>query len=198
MEWHLQRIISLKRTLVLRNDFIMPEHSATERTIISAINSFCANPTLEPGPGRRSISAKAAVRRCCKAWQRVFDRELKKALEQARMEEELDCDEDSDGDLENRYERIFAAQEASRAYRNAMPLLAGSEGVRNFVACVAHGILIGAINKEQSGPLLYAAQVALGSIQREARSMKSTIAAALTPPPSPRQAVIASESAVSN
>ncbi len=184
----------------------MPELSSMERTIINAINSYNPNPNLEPGPGRREISAKAAVRRCRKAWQRVFDIELKKAIARSREDEDYE-EEDavksflsdhvvrssrsaeksdeigSETGEDDHYERIFAAKAAGYAYRNAMPLLVGPEGIRNFVACIAHGILIGAIEKEQSGPLLYAAQVALGSIQRGTRSSKNTAVAARIPPP---------------
>jgi hypothetical protein len=45
-----------------------------------------------------------------------------------------------------------------------MPMLAGYEGIRDFVACAAHGILIGAIPPERGGQLLYAAQVALNTM----------------------------------
>jgi hypothetical protein len=49
---------------------------------------------------------------------------------------------------------------ASRAYRAAMPPLAGIDNINNFIACVAHGILIDAINTTEGSRLLYAAQVA--------------------------------------
>jgi len=67
-------------------------------------------------------------------------------------------------------ESTWAARDASVAYRNAMPLLAGYEGARDFVACVAHGILIGAIPENKAGQLLYAAQVALATIPHERKS----------------------------
>ncbi|MGO9318452.1 MAG: hypothetical protein ACLPXT_13380 [Terracidiphilus sp.] len=59
-----------------------------------------------------------------------------------------------------------ATVEAKKAYRNAMPRLFGYENICNFIACVAHGILIGAIERENSTKLLYAAQVALSSVHR--------------------------------
>jgi hypothetical protein len=57
-----------------------------------------------------------------------------------------------------------------------MPQLSGRESIRDFIACTAHGILIGAIPPQQSGQLLYAAQVALGSLQREPKPQKSETA----------------------
>jgi hypothetical protein len=62
-------------------------------------------------------------------------------------------------------DRILAAGPAGEAYCNAMPMLVGYEGVRDFLACAAHGILIGAIPQDRAGKLLYAAQVALGTFQ---------------------------------
>jgi hypothetical protein len=44
-----------------------------------------------------------------------------------------------------------------------MPSLSGFDSARDFVACVAHGLLIGAIPDEQATKLLYAAQVALST-----------------------------------
>jgi hypothetical protein len=65
----------------------------------------------------------------------------------------------------NEYE---ASKAAALAYRNAMPRLFGYENICNFIACVAQGILIGAIDRKDSTKLLYAAQVALSSVHRPA------------------------------
>ncbi len=54
-----------------------------------------------------------------------------------------------------------------------MPLLSGVDGVRDFIACTAHGILIGAIPPESSGQVLYAAQVALGFLKYQSTPLKS-------------------------
>jgi hypothetical protein len=58
--------------------------------------------------------------------------------------------------------KFGAKRQAEEAYRHAMPPLVGRSGVRDFLACMAHGILIEAIRREQAGHLLYAAQIALG------------------------------------
>jgi hypothetical protein len=108
--------------------------------------------THAPGPGQPNASK--AIKRCCSAWQRAYDIAFKdpgnKGLEEYRAED--------------------AAQ---TAYCNAMPVLAGYEGIRDFVACVAHGVLIGTISKVKSGQLLYAAQVAISTLSREPKPRKS-------------------------
>lgn len=58
-----------------------------------------------------------------------------------------------------------AAQAAAKAYRRAMPPLEGQQNISNFIACVAHGVLISAIDHRDSSKLLYAAQVALSLLR---------------------------------
>lgn len=83
-----------------------------------------------------------AVERCFRVWRTVLDSER------------------------GRGESIFSATAtASMAYRHAMPSLTGYENIRDFIACTAKGILIGAIDSKDSTKLLYAAQVALGSVR---------------------------------
>jgi len=108
------------------------------------------DPALEPEP----THARPAVRKCDAAYRRAFN---------AYMEanEGKSCSKSS------------AARAAGLAYRSAMPLLSSFEGIRDFIACTAHGILVGAIPPEQSGRVLYAAQVALATLQREPKPRKS-------------------------
>ena len=84
--------------------------------------------------------ANPAVARCCQIWQSVFRAELDR------------------GEHE-----VLAAESAGAAYCGAMPLLIGEQNISDFVACVAHGILLQAIDEKSGGKLLYAAQVALAS-----------------------------------
>ena len=107
-------------------------------------------PALEPD----LTHARPAVRKCDAAYRRAFN---------AYMEanEGKSCHNSS------------AARAAGLAYRNAMPLLSSFEGIRDFIACTAHGILVGAIPPEQSGRVLYAAQVALATLHREPKPRKS-------------------------
>jgi len=53
-----------------------------------------------------------------------------------------------------------AANDAEAAYRRVMPPLSGAENIRDFVACVAHGMILGAFTGPTGARLLYAAQVA--------------------------------------
>jgi hypothetical protein len=55
-----------------------------------------------------------------------------------------------------------ALESADKAYCLAIPLLTSNENVRDFVACVAHGMLRGSISGSAGARLLYAAQVAAG------------------------------------
>jgi hypothetical protein len=54
-----------------------------------------------------------------------------------------------------------------------MPLLSGYESIRDFIACTAHGLLIGAIDGVHGTRLLYAAQVALSSMRSQPAPEKS-------------------------
>ena len=85
------------------------------------------------------VSSIPSVARCCDAGTRAY----RTALAKER----------------NRFE---ASKVASEAYRLAMPPLVGAENIRDFIACVAHGILIGVIGGNDGARLLYAAQVAAG------------------------------------
>jgi hypothetical protein len=66
-----------------------------------------------------------------------------------------------------------AAEKAGEAYRAALPPLTSRDNCRDFIACVAHGILLGAIPESSAGKLLYAAQVALGAVSAEEKSRES-------------------------
>jgi hypothetical protein len=139
------------------------------KTVVqSALEFIPPNKTLEPGPAQHPAGPKAALRHCCVAWKRAF---------KAYME---DPNADVPGD------ELFASKDAGEAYRNAMPLLVGYNGARDFIACAAHGILIGAIPKEDSGQILYAAQVALSIAQSQSRLPK--IPASRTPKSPPKSA----------
>jgi len=133
----------------------MPQKSTAERALIQAISHVPAATTLNPGPAPAPSTPKAAIRRCCAAWQRAFNA----YVEQRGKGDGLD--------------KIFAAKDAGEAYCNAMPMLAGQDGVRDFLACVAHGILIGAIPHQKSCHLIAAARVTLAANQLERKPQKS-------------------------
>ncbi len=71
---------------------------------------------------------------------------------------------------------VFAAIDARKAYRDALPPLSGQENIRDFIACIAHGMLIGAIGGSDAARLLYAAQVAHSALRNQPASPKSATA----------------------
>ena len=108
-----------------------------------------SQPVSAPAPKLKSDPTRTkAIKRCLAAWRRAFNAYM------------VDSDPDS-------MDKVFAAHEADKAYCNAMPLLCSYESIRDFIACTAHSILIGAIPPQQSGHILYAAQVALSTLQCE-------------------------------
>jgi hypothetical protein len=124
----------------------MTEKSTPELALVEVTHPSAP----EPDPKQ----ARAAVKRCCAAWQRVFDAYMKNTKGTSTDE-------------------IFAAHAAGPAYCRAMPTLAGYESIRDFLACAAHGILINAIPEKRANQLLYAAQVALATLNCEPKSRKS-------------------------
>ncbi|MGA7342980.1 MAG: hypothetical protein WBX18_20430 [Terracidiphilus sp.] len=128
-----------------------------ERAIRKVIGDVHAQPTAElalsPASGLSfasgSPTTRAALRRCRAAWRRAYNDYMKNS----RTDNEF-----------------IAADEASKAYCGAMPLLAGLDGIRDFIACAAYGILIGAIPANRSGQILYAAQVAFSTLPRDPKS----------------------------
>jgi hypothetical protein len=119
--------------------------STSELSLVEAIPLAA----LDPNPKQ----ARAAIMRCCAAWQRAYDASL----------------EDTPRDD---FDKITAAHEADSAYCKAMPPLAGCENIRDFIACTAHGILIDAIPQKSANQLLYAAQVALAALHYEPKARK--------------------------
>jgi len=96
------------------------------------------------------VSATPAVAHCMNAWRRVYKEE------KAKRKGNLD-----------------ASLTANKAYRDAIPPLSGYENIRDFIACVAHAMLIGAILDDQGTKLLYAAQVALSTLRRQPSAPKA-------------------------
>ena len=64
---------------------------------------------------------------------------------------------------------------AGEAFRATMPSLTTRENCRDFIACVALGILLHAIAERDSGKLLYAAQVAIAAQEPKKKPQKSAI-----------------------
>jgi len=94
--------------------------------------------------------ANPAVARCCAAWNHAF--------QQARAQ--------GKGEL-------FSSMDAGQIYRQNLPALDSIEAVRDFIACVAQGMLLGAIAGADGARLLYAAQVANTSLRGNNRKQSA-------------------------
>jgi hypothetical protein len=104
---------------------------------------------LEPAAHSCPALANPAIALCTKAWEAAY---------RAQLEED-----GHEGE---------AITKAGKAYRAALPPLNCRDDCRDFIACVAHGMLLGAIPENNAGKLLYAAQVALFAVGAEERSQE--------------------------
>lgn len=95
------------------------------------------------------VSANNAVARCMGAWAGAYKAE--RAKHKSNFE---------------------ASEVAEKAYRDTMPTLSGYENIRDFIACIANAMLIGAIADNKGTKLLYAAQIALTTVRRQPTSSK--------------------------
>ena len=64
---------------------------------------------------------------------------------------------------------VSAILAGNKAFKYAMPTLVDADSIRDYIACVAQGILVGAIGDVLGTKLLYAAQVARSAINGQAR-----------------------------
>ena len=128
-------------------------------------------PDINPAPVCKRSQIGTALKRCRDAWQRAYD---------AVYAESIKGGEDEQDSIEE------AQQTASMAYCSALPVLFDQDGIRNFISCVAHGVLIRAIDEDVSGRLLYAAQVAITALPRQPRGAKP-LKKPRTPPPPPQK-----------
>ena len=113
-------------------------------------------PPTERLPIPQDLEA-TAIGRCCEAWYRAYE----KAAEQGRGE--LSC-----------------GLRANAAYRAAMPPLTCAENVPAFVACVAHGLVLGTIVDSIATRLVNAAQVVSRACKSSAPDRKTKSSRAKT------------------
>ena len=126
-------------------------------------------PDINPAPVCKRSQIGTALKRCRDAWQRAYN---------AVYAESIKGGEDEQDSIEE------AQEAASMAYCSALPVLFDQDGIRNFISCVAHGVLIRAIDENVSGRLLYAAQVAITPLPRQPRESQTRKKTAY-PSPSP-------------
>jgi hypothetical protein len=101
-------------------------------------------------PEDRPAFENTAVAYCCEVWEST----RRQALNEGKS-------------------LVLARVAAHKAFQKALPPLAGLENIRNFIACVAHGMLIGAILSPDGARLLYAAQVAKSAAHSPATQPKT-------------------------
>lgn len=87
-----------------------------------------------------SVPKSVAVVRCIQSWNRTMMKEIAAGTD-----------------------ILLARKLANGSYRMAMPSLVGLANIRDFIACVSQGLLMGAVQSKDSTKLLYAAQVALAA-----------------------------------
>jgi hypothetical protein len=90
-----------------------------------------------------------AVQRCCAARYR--------SLEESRA---------------MKLDKYDTMKRAHDAYCEALPDLSGYQNIRDFIACVTHGMISEDIHPIQAPKLLYAAQVAIGALRLEPKEPK--------------------------
>ena len=106
---------------------------------------------LISGSASGAALTNPAIARCCDAWRSRYQAEISKSKSK---------------------DEVLSAYRADASYRAAMPPLLDHEGIRDFIACIAHGMLIDTIQHQDGTRLLYAAQVALSSLHCQARETK--------------------------
>jgi hypothetical protein len=114
-------------------------------------NEEDSTPLPKPNVSGRAAE-NPAVARCCDAYTTAF------------MAAFADDPEDE----------FDARSHGKDAYRKALPPLSGNRNIRDFIACVAYGILIEAIDDSRGTRLLYAAQVAHTMRRTKSKRLKST------------------------
>jgi len=67
-----------------------------------------------------------------------------------------------------------AYESGKMAYRQAMPCFSDRASIRDFIACVTHGMVLRLIPNEDGTKLLYAANIAAGSFRREAEEARQS------------------------
>jgi len=109
-------------------------------------------PSLDAQPSTAAPAASnPAVARCVQAYNDAYEAVIQKPGKQVR-----------DAKFEGKF-----------AYRQSLPPLIGRRNIRDFTACVAHGMLLDIIETADGTRILYAAQVAANTRnQQPARTQK--------------------------
>lgn len=108
----------------------------------------CSHPPLSPTIQRCCEARNKAMAACKEAEiERLFQVEYNRNRKRAEIEAIVDKEK--------------VQQAGAHAYTGNIPGLASRQDVLDFIACVAHGMTVGAIDPADGPKMLYAAQVAL-------------------------------------
>ncbi len=111
----------------------------------TSIPSVPAQLLLNPG------CVNSAIQRCCNVWNKTFTAHKRIGTNP------VSC-----------YVR------ANEAFRKTMPPLSSEKNIRDFIACTAFGMMAGPVDILLGPKLLYAAQVAIGTLGRKSPPKKAT------------------------
>src|ERR1700761_1366337 len=117
---------------------------------------LCTHPPLSP-----------AVQRCCDARNRMIEYDRNTPPDEV-PEPPADYHTNPKAQLKFRTETMIFldAIDPALAYRTAMPEPLGRRNIKNFIACVTHGMAIGAIDPADVKNMLYAARTAILTIAK--------------------------------
>jgi hypothetical protein len=135
---------------------LIPSESSS--LAVSAVCSAEVAATENPNP-KADNPKNPALERCIKAWNRTYD-----LASINPKHESLDHFEENDVD------ELFARQQGANAFRSALPIIAGYENIRDFIACVTYGMLMDILPREECRELFEAAKIAMALLRAQARS----------------------------
>jgi hypothetical protein len=90
--------------------------------------------------------ANQAILRCCQVWTDTYESQLAGGRG-----------------------TLSSAVRANEAFRTAMPPLDSPRHIRDFIACVAYGLMVHSIGEKDGTHLLYAAQIATSHLKNASK-----------------------------
>lgn len=121
----------------------------------SPASSAAAAEPENPQPESENLHNEA-LDRCVKAWRRTFDLAY------------IDPDDDSLAPPDDD-DTLFAREQASLSFRDAMPPLAGFDNIRDFIACTTYAMLKRIFAKDECQQLFGAAKIAMALLRAQAK-----------------------------
>jgi hypothetical protein len=95
--------------------------------------------------------ANRAILRCCQVWTETYESQLAGGRG-----------------------TLSSALRANEAFRTAMPPLDSPGHIRDYIACVAYGLMVHSIGEKDGTRLLYAAQIATSHLKNASKRNRKT------------------------